>query len=270
MSPATAPASAPPPTALPPLREDLRLAAWLGLAAALATAAVFPYLLEAMPQLLAKAPLPLAWLVPLQAMQAGVLLGLLSLVGLRLGHRVGLGAPWLRALLTRRPLPSVAWGTSALLGVAAAIAILALSLLTDPWLPAPLQPLPDPASMSGWKGLLASFHGGIGEELLLRLFLMTLIVWAGARLRRRAARPHLYWFAIVLAALLFGAGHLPAATAVWPLTAMVVFRTLLLNAVAGVAFGWLYWRRGLEASMCAHFCADLVLHVAVPLLAGAG
>jgi membrane protease YdiL (CAAX protease family) len=260
------PAPAPP----PPLREDLRLAAWLALAAALATAAVFPYLLETMPQLLDKVRVPLAWLVPLQALQAGVLLGMLSLAGLRMGHRVGLGAPWLRALLARQPLPKVAWGRSALLGVAAGVAILALSLLTDPRLPMPAQPLPDPASMSAWKGLLASFYGGIGEELQLRLFLMTLVVWAGARLRRRAAGPHLYWFAIVLAALLFGAGHLPAAAAIWPLTAMVVFRTLLLNAVAGLAFGWLYWRRGLESAMLAHFCADLVLHVALPLLAGAG
>lgn len=264
------PVALPTAAAAPPLHEDLRLAAWLALAGALSTAAVFPYLLEAMPQVLAQAPLPLRWLVPLQALQSGVLLGLLCLIGLRLGHRVGLGAPWLRALLARQPLPAVAWGRSALLGVAAAVAILGLSLLTDPWLPPPSQPLPDPASMTAWKGLLASFYGGIGEELQLRLFLMTLLVWAGTRLRRRAASPALVWSAIVLAALLFGAAHLPAAAAVWPLTGMVVLRTLLLNAVAGVAFGWLYWRRGLEAAICAHFCADLVLHVAVPLVARAG
>ncbi|MDD3715217.1 MAG: CPBP family intramembrane metalloprotease, partial [Atribacterota bacterium] len=31
--------------------------------------------------------------------------------------------------------------------------------------------------------------------------------------------------------------------------------------VAGLAFGWLYWTRGLESSMIAHFSADIVLHV---------
>lgn len=251
----------------PPLREDLRLAAWLALAAALATAAVFPYVLETMPQMLDQVAVPLALLIPLQALQAGAILGLLALVGLRVGHRVGLGAPWLSAMLAKRPLPAVDWGGSALLGVIAAVAILGLSQLTDPWLPPPSRPLPDPAAMSAWKGLLASFYGGIGEELLLRLFLMTVLAWAAARLWRGAG-PRAYWLAIVLAALLFGAGHLLAAAAVWPLTTMVVFRTLLLNAVAGLAFGWLYWRRGLEAAMLAHFCADLVLHVAVPLLAG--
>jgi len=39
-----------------PLRDDARLAGWLGVAAALATAALFPYLLVVMPQVLAKLP----------------------------------------------------------------------------------------------------------------------------------------------------------------------------------------------------------------------
>ena len=46
----------------------------------------------------------------------------------------------------------------------------------------------------------------------------------------------------------------------------MVARTVLLNAVAGVVFGWLYWKRGLEMAMLAHFGGDLVLHVAAPFL----
>jgi membrane protease YdiL (CAAX protease family) len=34
-----------------------------------------------------------------------------------------------------------------------------------------------------------------------------------------------------------------------------------LNGLAGLAFGYLYWTRGLESAMLAHFTADLVLHV---------
>jgi membrane protease YdiL (CAAX protease family) len=37
----------------------------------------------------------------------------------------------------------------------------------------------------------------------------------------------------------------------------------VLNSLAGLVFGWLYWRRGLKAAMVAHFSADLVLHVLV-------
>ncbi len=60
-------------------------------------------------------------------------------------------------------------------------------------------------------------------------------------------------------ALLFGVGHLGAVSAVAPLTAAVVARTVALNALAGVAFGWLFWRRSLEAAMLAHMAGHVVL-----------
>ena len=68
-----------------------------------------------------------------------------------------------------------------------------------------------------------------------------------------------------MAGLLFGAGHLPAAVELWGLSPIVVFRTIILNAVAALAFGWLYWRRGIEMAMLGHFSADIVLHVLAPL-----
>jgi len=33
-------------------------------------------------------------------------------------------------------------------------------------------------------------------------------------------------------------------------------------------FGGLFWKYGLEHAMLAHFCADLMLHVALPLAGG--
>jgi membrane protease YdiL (CAAX protease family) len=54
------------------------------------------------------------------------------------------------------------------------------------------------------------------------------------------------------------------------LDAVVVARTVLLNGIAGLVFGWFYVRQGLESAMLSHFAADLVLHVAAPLaMAGA-
>ena len=101
----------------------------------------------------------------------------------------------------------------------------------------------------------------------MRLGLMTVLVWAGARLTRTAdPRPAVVWTAIVATALLFGAGHLPTTAAMLPLTPLVIARALLLNGIGGVLFGWLYWKRGLLAAMLAHFSADIVLHVVAPLL----
>jgi membrane protease YdiL (CAAX protease family) len=97
---------------------------------------------------------------------------------------------------------------------------------------------------------------------------MSLVVWAGARLfARGAARPvpGVYLVAIVIVALLFAAGHLPAAMAIAPLTTPLVLRILLLNALAGLVFGWLFWRRSLECAMFAHASVHVVFAIAQAL-----
>lgn len=184
-------------------------------------------------------------------------------LGLWLGMKVGLGAPLLRGWLSGNPEAPRRFRGSLPLATCAGAAVGAVILLLErvvfaPLLPEALRTISPPA----WQGFLASFYGGINEELLTRLGMMTLLVWVGARLtRKEQPGPGVVWTANVLAALLFGAGHLPAVAALAPLTTVVVARTLLLNGIAGVLFGWLYWRRGLLAAMVAHFSADIVLHV---------
>ena len=120
------------------------------------------------------------------------------------------------------------------------------------------------AKPAAWKGFLASFYGGIDEEVLLRLCVMSFLVWLG-RLVSKTADGHpttaVFWIANVLAAVLFGLGHLPATAAILPITPTVVVRAVVLNGLLGVAFGWLYVKHGLESAMISHFSADLVLHV---------
>ena len=248
---------------------DFKTAVVWGVLAGLSAVAVMPYLMQLTPQAFEQIRIPLPALMALQGLQTFVLLGLLSLLGLRMGHRVGLGSPLLQARLGHRETP--AWSTlkplqAIGLGILAAVAVLGASLLLDPLLPKPLHTIADPnAGRSALNGLLASFYGGIAEELLMRLFLMTLLVWLFSAFGRHQPRVASYWIAIAIAALLFGAGHLPAAAKVWGLSDIVVFRTIALNAIAGIVFGWLYWRRGIEMAMLGHFGADIVLHVLAPL-----
>ncbi|HLL45691.1 MAG TPA: CPBP family glutamic-type intramembrane protease, partial [Longimicrobiaceae bacterium] len=110
--------------------------------------------------------------------------------------------------------------------------------------------------------LAGMLYGGITEELMMRWGVMSLLAWAGWRLFQRGRGepgPAVMWAAILAAALLFGAGHLGAVSAIAPLTVAVVARTVALNALAGVAFGWLFWRRSLEAAMLAHMTGHVVL-----------
>lgn len=245
----------------------LRLAVLLGLAGGLATLALMPYLIALMPQKFAVVPLPLPAIILIQAIQAGVLCWLLGWLGLHLGAQHGLDAPWLRAWVYRRPREPARrshWAAAALLGVLAALLVTGLSLLGP-------QPANEHAGSPigwAWRGALASFYGSIVEEVQTRLLLVSGLVWLLARVSRRAAQPWMFVLAIMAAALLFGAGHLPAAFAAGVAdTPVLIARIVTLNAVAALVFGGLFWKYGLEHAMLAHFCADLVLHVALPLAA---
>ena len=61
----------------------------------------------------------------------------------------------------------------------------------------------------------------------------------------------------------FGLGHLPATAALAPLSGALVVRAVVLNGTAGLVFGALYRRYGLEWAMTSHFGVDIVAHVAV-------
>jgi membrane protease YdiL (CAAX protease family) len=117
-------------------------------------------------------------------------------------------------------------------------------------------------------GLAVSYGAGVCEEILLRLGFLTFVVWSLTRLTRQvAAGPRTAWAGILVASLLFGMIHLPAASRLIGLTGPVIAQVLFENGVLGVVFGWLYWRKGLIAAMTAHISQDVVTHVLFPLAA---
>jgi membrane protease YdiL (CAAX protease family) len=120
-----------------------------------------------------------------------------------------------------------------------------------------------------WTALLASVYGGIAEEVLMRLFVLTLFVWLISKINRTEKgllANWNVWVAIILSSVLFGLGHLPMTSALTDITVMVIVRAVLLNGIGGVIFGWLYWKKGLVSAMIAHFSADIVLHVITPIV----
>lgn len=106
--------------------------------------------------------------------------------------------------------------------------------------------------------LSSILYGGIIEEVLLRLFLMSLVaflIWKlFFRKRSKEALPQgVFVAANILCALLFAAGHLPATVSMFgTLTPLVVVRCFLLNGGLGLAFGWLYRRHGIQYAMLGH------------------
>lgn len=113
------------------------------------------------------------------------------------------------------------------------------------------------------KTVMASvLYGGIVEELMLRLFFMSLIAWALWKLffRRCESVPEgVLIGANVMAALIFAAGHLPATALLFGnLNPMLLFRCFLLNGGFGLFFGRLYRKYGIQYAMIAHGLAHIV------------
>ena len=71
------------------------------------------------------------------------------------------------------------------------------------------------------------------------------------------------WLAIAISALVFAAGHLPAASALLgSMDVTVVAFVIGVNTAFGLLFGYLFWRHGLESAIIAHALAHVVSFVA--------
>ena len=251
----------------------------LWIAGILSVIAVLPYSLSLQSSTLQNLnlPIPLPLLLAIQVLQNAVIFAIVIFAGMFFASRVGLGAPILESATHREPVTEKVRALlplSIILGIIGTLIVLGLEIFI--FQPAMVKELGQAANVlnlqtsqpAAWKGFLASFYGGIAEELLLRLFVMSLLVWLGRFLSKTVeGKPTaaVMWTANILAAILFGLGHLPALTTLIPLTPLVIIRTIVLNGLLGIVFGWLYWKRGLEAAMISHFSADLVLHVLLAL-----
>lgn len=253
---------------------------WILLIAAItATILLLPYAMEVQSSAvdLTKLPMPLPLVITLQIVQNAILFAIAIFGGLFFAGRVGLGMPILDSLTRRESVAHKVRAIlplSIILGVLSTLVVLGLEFFY--FQPAMMRELGETASAlnlqtsqpAAWKGFLASFYGGIAEEILLRLFMMSFLVWLGRFISKNSdGKPTsaVFWVANILAAVLFGLGHLPTMSLLVPLTSLVVARTILLNGLIGVVCGWLYWKRGLESAMISHFSADLVLHVLLAL-----
>ena len=210
--------------------------------------------------------------------QSAVLLTAAVFAGLWAARQLDLRTPLLEALFARKPLPERTATTLALafgIGIATGVVLIAL----DHWGFAAfssVSALFKSARSSGvrpsaWQGLLASFYGALDEEILMRLGLLSLLALAFRTVMRllfdaeskTVLPPGVFWAANVVTAVAFGLGHLPATAALAPLTGPLIVRAVVLNGSAGLVFGVLYRRFGLEWAMASHFGTDLVLHVLI-------
>jgi hypothetical protein len=198
-------------------------------------------------------------------------------LGLLVARRIGLGAPYLESWLDGAPRPAepfssivwpaLFWATVTALVAFTVDAIFQHGLGVD--FPAP--EIHARIDVVWWRSGLASFWAPFAEEIVDRLFLLSLLAWLGMKLFRVSGegrgRTVALWVATLATALFFGWYHIGneqmfAAT----VPRIVELRTVLIILPVGLAFGWLYVRRGLEAVILSHFVIDLIVHAVRPIV----
>ncbi|WP_026702257.1 CPBP family intramembrane glutamic endopeptidase [Salibacterium aidingense] len=234
----------------------------------IAVLSLLPMQIEILPRQLEELGVPLK--LPIEIMAVLSLLNplLFIIVGLLIGHflaeRTGFysfiydkdryGTPLLSRL-------RAVFIISALLGGISGVFIVTVDFFLQPFLPEELHISGAESTVDFFDLVARLLYGGIAEELMLRFGVMTLVVFIMWKVFQRSqARPTsvIVWIGIILSALLFGLGHYAATAAATDMTPIVFARMIFLNGFGGIIYGWLYWRRGLEAGMIAHIATHVV------------
>jgi len=228
---------------------------------------VFPYILSVQGELLSKIGQPIEIIFFAQLIQSLILFSVAIFFGLFFAKKFNFKLPLIQAVLEkkdyRETLKSIL-GTSIFSGIIVAIAIYVLDMLFT------MQGVVISTHQNYapiWQKLLASVYGGVAEEILMRLFFMMLFVWVSVKLFKQIEPSKInIMISIFLAAIIFGLGHLPITASITTITPIVVTRAIVLNGIGGVGFGWLFWKKGLESAIIAHFTADIFLLTLLPLI----
>ncbi len=148
-------------------------------------------------------------------------------------------------------------------GLIAGLLISLLSAAFYPFLPAEFIEFGNSIELSP---LTRFGYGGLTEEILMRYGLMTFVIWLIFKVSKKL-NSATYWTGIIIAAVLFALGHFPAAfAAVESPSASLIAYILLGNTVGGLIFGYLYWKKGLEAAFIAHIFTHVAMLIGEPLL----
>src|SRR2546423_9077565 len=158
------------------------------LASALGVAALLPYLLAFFQKVLAANPLPmpLPVLMAVQVMQSAILFAGFISLGLVLAPKAGIEMPVLQRWFYNggAPLPKNPVRTPVFAGVA--MAAFLLLIFYTVFLPRiPEWPVGVETAMPVWKRLLSRLYGAINEEIVARLFVLSLFLWLFRKLARQ-------------------------------------------------------------------------------------
>jgi len=215
---------------------------------------IMPYTFQLNKDKLAEAPMSLPKLALISAIQGIIVFAIVTFLGLNATNAIGLSITSTSDALVQ----------AIILGVIATVLLISIEVfIFQPHLPEALKDTKH--TIPFWKRFLAIFYGGISEEVLTRLFLVSGLTWLLMQITQ-ANMNEVIGFAIIISAILFGVLHLPATASITPITPLIIVRAIALNAIIGLLCGWLFWQYGFATAVIAHLSADVVLHLMTPPL----
>lgn len=228
---------------------------------------IFPYVLTVQSEVLSQINIPIEQIFVAQFVQSIILFSITIFFGLNFTKKINFQLPLFETIVKKENFKSVLkniLGNSIIFGIITAVVIYALDFL---FAVMGVSISTHQSLAPAWQTLLAAFYGGITEEILMRLFLMTFLIWVSMKISKRNQPTRVgILISMVLAAIIFGLGHLPITASLAKIDALVVSRAIVLNGIGGVIFGWLFWKKGLESAIIAHFTTDIFLLTLLPTL----
>lgn len=201
-----------------------------------------------------KSSLPLPILCLISFLQSTMLVLFSAWLGSRCAPRVGLKAPMAIAIIEKSNLWT-ALRPQLVPGIAGGILGFAIFLSAAAFTPSLLQ---NTDAMDATPILVKLLYGGISEEILLRWGIMSFfaaLLWRFTE--QEKLKPLIFWISIIMSALLFAVGHLPATLALTGghLSVPLIGYIMIFNSAFGLIAGFLFWSFGLEAAIIAHMLA---------------
>lgn len=214
--------------------------------------------------------LPYPFLLLLSAIQLTIVSFIVSMIGIYIARKVGFSLPVLDAFFKKERIRFDRSGLilAIIFGMLTALAIAGADRFYYQY---KIEAIAQSEPQFSLIGLIAAvLYGGVFEELLLRLLFMSLVIWIIMKVVRKnfnTLHSGFFWLAIILAAVLFSAGHLPATELYFgELNSTIIIRSFILNGIGGIFFGYLYWKNGLEYAIFAHMFTHISLQlIFIPL-----
>jgi hypothetical protein len=192
-----------------------------------------------------------------------VMYGLLGFFGLSLWRKLGFIEIWTQAVNNRQRFIIPAF-TGVGIGVVMIIIDLVFSRFNG--VGRIIHP-PFPTS------LVAAVAAGIGEEMIFRLFFISLWTWlVGKLILKGHGLDVVFWIVAIFSAFAHAASHLPAFMIIWGVTnpmqlsPALLLEVLLMNGLISIVGAYYFKKFGLLATMGVHFWADIIWHMVWGLL----